>query len=127
MSAKDKALYNLMGALANVDRPRLPKFVVHAIRLNLLNIIISILVQIFSRPFLGSFVYLLMLEAALLFLAGGSMDLTSSLFLHRVRQYLSHTEDEWSEEQHRKAQRQGLTYAGAGALLLVESLLLSLV
>ena len=116
-----------MRALANVDRLKLPKFVIHIIRLNLLDFAISIAVQILSMPFLGSLVYLLMLEAALLFLAGGSMDLTSSLFLHRVRQYFSHSEDEWSEEKHRNAQRQGLTYAGAGALLLAESLLLSLV
>ena len=108
-----------------MDWPKLPKFVVHTIRLNVLDVAISTIAQIFSLPFMDSFVYLLMLEAALMFLAGGSMDLTSSLFLHRVRQYFSHSEDEWSEEQHRKAQRHGLTYVGAGAFVLIESFILS--
>lgn len=115
-----------MRALVEMDRLRLPRYVVYVIRLNLLDGVISLMVQLLSQPFLSSYTYLLMIEAALLFLASGSMDLTSSLFIHRVRQYLEHSEEEWSEERHHRAQRTGLTYAGAGALVLIESILLSL-
>jgi hypothetical protein len=88
---------------------------------------LSLIAQLLWGQFLGGFTYLLLFEAALLFLASGSMDLTSSRFVYNVRQYLMHSKEGWSEEQHHRAQRQGLTYAGAGALALIESILLSMI
>jgi hypothetical protein len=115
-----------MRSMTQKGRRGLPKSVVYVIRLDLLNAALSLALLLLSQPFLRTFTYLLMLEAALLFLVGGSMDLTSSRFIHSVRHYLSHSDEEWSEKGHRRAQRQGLAYVGAGSLVLAEALLFSL-
>jgi len=74
----------------------------------------------------GSLEFLLLLEAGLLLLGGGAYVVTSGISFGKFREWVSHSEG-WSHEEYRRSEMRALPWVVAGALALVESLVLALV
>lgn len=65
---------------------------------------------------------ILLLEAGIIFLVGGFIPLFSSIFPSKIREHIFHSDEEWSQEKHRKTQVKVNVYIILGAMLFVESL-----
>jgi|GEM_PF-2761413 len=74
----------------------------------------------------GSLELLLLLEAGILFFAGGAYVITSGVFFGKIREQVFHSED-WSPDEYRHSEVRALPWVVAGVLVLVESLVLALV
>lgn len=66
-----------------------------------------------------------LLEAAMLFLAGGGLDIGSSLSFRSVTDHVSKKESTWSVEGHRRTQYRTLALILSGIILLVLSFALA--
>jgi len=74
----------------------------------------------------GGFGLLLLLESGVLLLAGGGYVLTSGIFFGEVRKRVFRSED-WSPDESRRSEARALPIVLAGALVLAESMALSLI
>jgi general stress protein CsbA len=66
-----------------------------------------------------------LLEAAVVFLVGGLIPISSSLFGSKVRQHAFHSDRKWSLEDYKKSEKKANQYIIVGALLFLESLVAS--
>lgn len=65
---------------------------------------------------------LLLLEAALVFLAGGAIVMSASVFANKFREYFFHSKEKWSAEKLRKSESSANLYILTGILLFLESI-----
>lgn len=70
----------------------------------------------------GFFPTILLLDSGVLFLAGGLIAIASSIFPSKIREYVFHSQEEWSQERHRKGERKANLYILTGIVLFLESL-----
>ena len=80
-----------------------------------------------TQFFRGLLPMLLLLEAGLIFLAGGLSVLSSTVFFTKVREYVFHSEEKWSMDKYRLSERGALPYMIVGVMLLGESMFLAYV
>jgi len=114
----------------------LKRVVTQSLRLNALVLMLDLALLAFYSPlqgvaFLtlligGSLEFLLLLEAGLLLLGGGAYVITSGIAFGKVRERVFHSEG-WSPEEYRRSESRALPWVVAGALILAESLVLTLV
>jgi len=71
-----------------------------------------------SRDF---FPLLLLLEAGLVFLIGGTIAMASSIFPSKIREHVFHSEEKWSKEKLKKGEARANLYILAGIFLFLES------
>lgn len=67
------------------------------------------------------FTVLLLLESALVFLAGGAVAMSTSIFPSKVREYFFRSKEKWSPEKHKKSEARANLYILVGILLFLES------
>ena len=84
-------------------------------------------VDLVTQFFRGLLPMLLLLEAGLIFLAGGLSVLSSTVFFTKVREYVFHSEEKWSMDKYRRSERGALPYMIVGVMLLGESTFLAFV
>ena len=68
------------------------------------------------------FSVLLFLESALVFLAGGVVAMSGSIFPSKIREHFFRSKEEWSAEKHKKGEARANLYILAGVFLFLESL-----
>ena len=94
--------------------------------LNFVNSAGSLIGVFFAYSFLSTFVLLALAEGAVVLLVAGSLDLSSSVFYSKVREYVYQSKEKYSVTTHRQAQMRANRYIALGASMVVESLLISL-
>jgi len=82
--------------------------------------------ETFIALFGGSLELLLLLEAGIMLLGGGAYVATSGISFGKLREQVFHSEG-WSHEEYRRSEMSALPWVVAGALALVESLILALI
>ncbi len=70
----------------------------------------------------GFFPIMLLLNSGIVFLAGGLIAMTSSIFPSKIREYVFHSHEKWSQEKQRESEKKANLYLLAGVLLFLESL-----
>lgn len=80
-------------------------------------------VDVFSLVNSGFFSMLLLLDSGIVFLMGGLLAMSSSIFPSKVREHVFHSNELWSQERHRKSERKANLYILMGVLLLLESII----
>lgn len=65
---------------------------------------------------------LLLLESALVFITGGAVAMSTSIFPTKIREHFFRSKEEWSAEKHRKSEARANLYILVGIFLFVESL-----
>lgn len=78
-------------------------------------------VDVFSLVHSGFFSMLLLLDSGIIFLIGGIIAMSSSIFPSKVREHVLHSHETWSQEKHRKSERKANLYILMGILLFLES------
>ncbi len=102
--------------------------IVIVIVFNVLDVSVSVLVVIirYGSRFFSSFSILALIEAGLLMMIAGGMDLSSSIFMGKARQLVLGSQKEWSMGDQKSTHEHALRYLIAGLLLLAEAILLSM-
>jgi len=77
-------------------------------------------VSVLSLVKAGFFPMMLLLDCGIIFLAGGLIAMSSSIFPSKIREYVFHS-DEWSEEKQKKSERKANLYILTGIILFLES------
>jgi hypothetical protein len=72
------------------------------------------------------FSMMLLLEAGILFLTGGLVALSSSIFASKVREHVFHSDEAWTPEEHAKSGKKANVILFEGLILFLESLALSI-
>lgn len=67
------------------------------------------------------FTVLLLLESALVFLMGGAVAMSASIFPTKIREYFFRSKEKWSTEKHRKSEARANLYVLVGIFLFLES------
>lgn len=67
------------------------------------------------------FAVLLLLESAVVFLAGGAVAMSTSIFPSKIREHFLHSKETWSAEKHRKSEARANLYILVGIFLFSES------
>lgn len=80
---------------------------------------------LFLKNMFHFFTLLTLLQAALLFLIGGALDMGGSLSFHKLMGRVSKTESDWNAVGHRKAQVKAAPIILAGVILFVLSFALA--
>ncbi len=95
---------------------------------NVLDVSVSVLVVImrYGSRFFSSFSILALIEAGLLMMIAGGMDLSSSIFVGKARQLVLGSQKDWSMGEQKSTHEHALRYLIAGLLLLAEAILLSM-
>ena len=70
----------------------------------------------------GFFSMMLLLDSGIIFLAGGLIAMSSSIFPSKVREHVFHSDEKWSLEKHKKNQRKANLYILTGVVLFLESI-----
>ena len=65
---------------------------------------------------------LLLLESALVFLTGGAVAMSTSIFPTKIREHFFRSKEKWSAEKHKKSESRANLYILVGIFLFVESL-----
>jgi hypothetical protein len=68
---------------------------------------------------------MLFVESGIIFLAGGLVAMTSSIFFGKVKEYVLHSGEKWSAEKQKKSEQKANLYIIAGSLMFLESLVLA--
>ena len=63
------------------------------------------------------FSMIVLLESGVVFLVGGLIAMSSSIFPSKVREHVFHSDEEWSQEKHKKSERKANLYILIGILL----------
>lgn len=95
------------------------------IEFNGLNLVISAVAAALGYPFFASVSALSLIEAALLMILAGGVDISSSIFMGKVRQLVFGSRKEWSAGAQKANQQSAARYLIAGVLLLAEAMLLT--
>ena len=80
-------------------------------------------VSVFSLVKAGFFPMALLLNSGIVFLAGGLIAMSSSIFPSEIREYVFHSDEKWSEERQKKSERKANLYILAGIILFLESVI----
>lgn len=72
------------------------------------------------------FAVLLLLESAVVFLAGGAVAMSTSIFPSKIREHFLRSKEKWSAEEHKKSEAKANLYILVAILLFVESIGLTL-
>ena len=80
-------------------------------------------VSVFSLVKAGFFPMTLLLNSGIVFLAGGLMAMSSSIFPSKIREYVLHSDEKWSEERQKKSERKANLYILTGIILFLESVI----
>ena len=94
--------------------------------LNIFNLAVSMIGLVISYGFMNTFGLLSMLEGAVLLIAGGTLDVASSMFGTEVRKLLFRSKLDYSSDHHRKEQGKATDLVLLGLIVIVESMILSL-
>lgn len=102
------------------------------LKVNLIFLVIDLLLLLLSSVFLGVdvlslvkagfFPMMLLLNCGIIFLAGGLVAMSSSIFPSKIREYIFHSDEKWSEEKQKKSERKANLYILTGIILFLESL-----
>jgi len=102
------------------------------LKVNLIFLLIDLLVLPFSSLFLkvdaftlvkdGFFSMMLLLDSGIIFLIGGLIAMSSSIFPSKVREHVFHSDEKWSQEKHKKSQMKANFYILTGVVLFLESI-----
>jgi hypothetical protein len=65
---------------------------------------------------------LLLLESALVFLTGGAVAMSTSIFPTKIREHFFRSKEKWSAEKHKKSEARANLFILVGIFLFVESL-----
>jgi hypothetical protein len=65
---------------------------------------------------------LLLLEAGAVFLIGGAVAMSSTIFTSKIREYFLHSGEKWSKEKLKKSEAKANLYIFTGVFLFLESL-----
>ncbi len=108
------------------------KSVIWALRVNLIVLVFDLILLAVWLLLQGAnlivpmrrdfFSVLLFLESALVFLAGGVVAMSSSIFPSKIREHFFRSKEEWSAEKHKKGEARANLYILAGVFLFLESL-----
>ena len=79
-------------------------------------------VDLFSLVRAGFFPMTLLLNSGIVFLAGGLIAMSSSIFPSKIREYVFHSDEKWSKEKQKKSERKANLYILTGVVLFLESL-----
>ena len=79
-------------------------------------------VNIFTLVNNGFFPMILLLDSGIVFLMGGLIAMSSSIFPSKVREHVFRTGDKWSPAKHKKSQIKANLYILMGILLFLESI-----
>ena len=94
----------------------------------MLSVYLSLLyVDFFMLIGTGYFPKMLLLEAGIVFLVGGGIAFSSSIFAGKVREHVLHSEEKWSIEKLIKGEKRADLYILAGIFFFVESIAVSFV
>lgn len=74
----------------------------------------------------GFFSTVLLVEAAVVFIIGGLIPISSSLFASNVRRHVFRSDEQWSVEKHRKSEEKANVFIVVGVVLFLESLVTSI-
>ena len=80
-------------------------------------------VSVFSLVKAGFFPMTLLLDSGIVFLAGGLMAMSSSIFPSKIREHVLHSDEKWSEERQKKSERKANLYILTGIVLFLESVI----
>jgi len=80
-------------------------------------------VSVFSLVSAGFFPMMLLLNSGIIFLAGGLVAMSSSIFPSKIREYIFHSDEKWSEEKQKKSERKANLYILTGIILFLESVI----
>ncbi len=107
------------------------------LRVNFVFLAIDLLLLLFLSIFLkvtvftlvedGFFSLILLLDSGIIFLIGGLIAMSSSIFPSKVREHVLHSDEKWSQETHKKSEKKANLYILAGILLFLESLVSGLI
>ena len=70
----------------------------------------------------GFFSMMLLLDSGIIFLAGGLVAMSSSIFPSKVREHVFRSDEKWSQEKHKKSEAKANLYILTGVLLFLESI-----
>lgn len=103
------------------------------LKVNLAFLGINLLLLLFLSLFLkikallllegGFLTLMLLLDSGIIFFVGGFIPMFSSIFPSKIREHVFQSDEEWSQEKHRKSQMKGNVYILLGIVLFVESLI----
>ena len=79
-------------------------------------------VSVFTLVKDGFFSMMLLLDSGIIFLAGGLIAMSSSIFPSKVRKHVFHSDEEWSQEKHKKSEAKANLYILMGVVLFLESI-----
>jgi NADH:ubiquinone oxidoreductase subunit 5 (subunit L)/multisubunit Na+/H+ antiporter MnhA subunit len=69
---------------------------------------------------------MLFIESGIIFLIGGVIAISSSIFFSKIKEHFFHSEERWSTEKQKKSEQKANLYILAGAIMFLESLILAL-
>lgn len=103
------------------------------LKVNFVFFVIDLLLLLFSSLFFkvsmsmlvedGFFSMILLFESGIIFLVGGLIAMSSSIFPSKIREHVFHSDEEWSQEKHKRGQMKANLYILTGALLFLESVI----
>lgn len=101
------------------------------LKINLIFLVINLLLLPFlslffkvSMPMLvkaGFFSMILLLESGIIFLVGGLIAMSSSIFPSKIREHVFHSGEKWSKEKHERSEAKANLYILTGVVLFLES------
>lgn len=71
----------------------------------------------------GYYSKVLLLNSGIIFVIGGLIAMSSSIFPSKIREYIFHSKETWSPEEHKKSEAKANLYLILGILLFIESIL----
>ena len=102
------------------------------LKINLAFLVVDLLLLPFLSLFLkasvlalvkgGFFSMILLLESGVIFLMGGLIAFSSSIFPSKVKEHVFHSGEDWSQEKHKKSEKRANLYILTGVLLFLESI-----
>lgn len=111
--------------------------VIWVLKVNLAFLVIDLLLLPFLSLFFkvsvptlvkgGFFPMMLLLDSGIIFLVGGLIAMSSSIFPSKVREHVFHSGEDWSQEKHKKSEAKANLYILTGILLLLESIVLGFI
>ena len=118
----------MAGALIN----RVASCIKFNLLLVVINLVLSFVISVVTNTNLfliirNFFLTVLLIEAGVLFLIGGFTVYGGTIFVGKVRQYLFHSEKEWSPDIAQLAEKRAVSFFITAILLFFESIFLSLI
>ncbi|NIW80485.1 MAG: hypothetical protein GWN16_13960 [Calditrichae bacterium] len=90
--------------------------------LSLLFLSLFFKVGVFTLAKDGFFSMVLLFESGIIFLVGGLVAMSSSIFSSKIREYVFHSGEKWSKEKHERSEARAILYILTGIVLFLESL-----